>query len=202
MSKPKKNGPGVTPPDHLTLGEIRMFAAPGAQPPPGWMFCEGQTLEITDHESLYSLLQTTYGGNGSTTFCLPDLRGRTVVGTGQGPHLTNRSLADTGGAEMVDLTEATMPSHQHWFNASATVTRTTSAANDRNPDDLRLAKTADSIYAGAADGDVRQRAASDVQVTLGQPTSQSAGPSNHNNMPPFAATRFLIAVTGLLPSRP
>src|SRR3954468_23228168 len=93
------------------LGEIRMFG--GNFAPRGWAFCNGQILSIAQNTALFSLLGTTYGGNGQTTFGLPDLRGRVAVSAGQGPGLSNYSLGELAGSESVTLTSANMPAHNH-----------------------------------------------------------------------------------------
>src|SRR6478672_10112699 len=93
------------------LAEIIMFA--GNFAPRGWAFCQGQILSIAQNTALFSLLGTTYGGNGQTTFALPDLRGRVPVGTGQGPGLSNYDLGQVSGSESVTLTVSQMPAHNH-----------------------------------------------------------------------------------------
>ncbi|MEN9798594.1 MAG: hypothetical protein RL653_2290, partial [Pseudomonadota bacterium] len=99
------------------LGEIKLFA--GNFAPTGWAFCHGQLLPIAQNSALFSLLGTTYGGNGQTTFALPDLRGRIPVGFGQGPGLTNRNLGDMSGVESVTLQVSNLPQHAHPFAVSA-----------------------------------------------------------------------------------
>src|ERR1700758_3405683 len=108
------------------VGEIRMFA--GNFAPAGWMFCEGQLLPISENETLFQLIGTTYGGDGETTFALPDLRGRVPIHMGQGSGLTPRTIGDAGGAETVTLTVAQMPVHHHIVNTGALV----AAAKCRN----------------------------------------------------------------------
>src|SRR3989442_10846657 len=94
------------------VGEIRMFA--GNFAPAGWMFCDGQLLPISENETLFNLIGTTYGGDGQSTFALPDLRGRVPLHMGQGAGLSNNYiLAETGGVEQVTLTTAQMPAHTH-----------------------------------------------------------------------------------------
>ena len=93
------------------IAEIRLFA--GNFPPAGWAFCDGSLLPISENDALFNLIGTTYGGDGQTTFALPDLRGRVPIGIGQGTSLTNRNLGDKVGNETVTLTTANMPSHSH-----------------------------------------------------------------------------------------
>ena len=98
------------------IGEIRMFA--GNFPPRGWQFCQGQLLSIAQNTALFSILGTTYGGNGQTTFALPDLRGRYPMQPGQGPGLSPRTLGEQGGSETVTLISNQMPAHTHSHTAS------------------------------------------------------------------------------------
>ncbi|MBO9570124.1 MAG: phage tail protein [Cellulomonas iranensis] len=98
------------------VGEVRLFA--GSYVPAGWLPCDGQTLSVSQYSTLYSVLGVTWGGNGSTTFRLPDLRGRTPLGAGTGVGLTPRTLGETGGAEAVALTTAEMPAHTHVVRGS------------------------------------------------------------------------------------
>src|SRR5262249_34952952 len=93
------------------IAEIRIFA--GTFAPTGWAFCDGQLMAISQNTALFSLLGTTYGGDGKTTFALPNLQGAVPMGRGQGPGLTNRDLGEMGGAQAVTLTSAQMPSHNH-----------------------------------------------------------------------------------------
>src|SRR5437660_12787398 len=93
------------------VGEIRMFA--GNFAPQGWMFCEGQLLAIADNDTLFNLIGTTYGGDGQTTFALPDLQDRSPMHPGQGPGLALRALGETGGRDAVTLLDAEMPAHIH-----------------------------------------------------------------------------------------
>lgn len=99
------------------IGEVRMFA--GSYVPAGWLACHGQTLAVAQFSTLFSVLGTTWGGDGATTFRLPDLRGRTPLGTGTGVGLTPRTLGETGGTETVTLTTAEMPAHAHVVRGSA-----------------------------------------------------------------------------------
>ena len=99
------------------LGEIRMFG--GNFAPRGWAMCNGQILSIAQNTALFSLLGTTYGGNGQTTFALPDMRGRAPIHPGQGPGLSNRDLGESAGAETITLSQAQMPVHNHPVQGSS-----------------------------------------------------------------------------------
>jgi microcystin-dependent protein len=160
------------------VGEIRMFG--GNFAPNGWLFCEGQLLPISENETLFQLIGTTYGGDGQETFALPDLRGRLPLHAGNGV-----ALAQAGGAEEVTLTTATIPSHSHGM----------------------LASTA--IPAGsAAQGSVTGQAAAKLyragspSVTLNpQSLLQAGGNQPHSNMQPYLCINFIISLYGIFPSQ-
>lgn len=159
------------------VGEIRMFA--GNFAPNGWMFCEGQVLPISENETLFNLMGTTYGGDGQSTFALPDLRGRIPLHQGNG-----RVLAETGGAEAVTLTSNHLPLHTHAVRASSAAA--TAAAGPTGV----LAATKTALYGS----DVPNRLMAANAVTL-------AGESQpHDNMAPFLALSFIISLFGIYPS--
>lgn len=124
------------------VGEIRMFA--GDYAPEGWALCNGQLLSVSQYQTLFALLGTTYGGDGSSTFALPDMRGRLPVHFGQGTGLTPRTLGASGGSETVALSTAQMPSHGHTMQASADPASTT------DPSGNVLAKVTGTFYELAA----------------------------------------------------
>ncbi|MDV3348306.1 tail fiber protein [Leptothoe sp. LEGE 181152] len=161
------------------LGEIKMFGF--NFPPRGWAKCDGETLAINQNQSLYSLLGTTYGGDGRTSFALPGLRGRVPIGFGSGYPQGQRS-----GEEGSTLTTSDMPSHTH------TVQATSADASGTTPSDQVLAHTANvNIYADAAN-----------LVSLNSNTVGSAGGGQAiDNMQPFLAVEFCIALTGTFPPR-
>ena len=167
------------------LGEIRMFA--GNFAPTGWAFCQGQLLPIAQNQALFSLLGTTYGGNGTTTFALPDLRGRVPVGFGQGPGLSNRVIGEQFGSELVTLNINQMPSHNHTVNA------VTTEGNQNLPTNSLPAntKTLDKEYSNA-------NANTTMKATMVNPTggSQPFGVSQ-----PSLGVNFIIALQGIYPSR-
>jgi microcystin-dependent protein len=164
------------------LGEIRMFG--GTFAPQGWALCDGQLLTISDNDALFSLLGTTYGGDGQTTFALPDLRGRVPVHQGQGPGLSNRAPGEAGGAEAVTLATPQLPAHTHTPGAnSGTGTQSNPAGN------VWAAGLTAFIAPGSSDSSM---ASSSVgAVGGGQP---------HENMLPFQAVNFIIALEGVFPS--
>lgn len=165
------------------IGEIRMFA--GTFAPAGWAKCEGQILPIAQNTALFSLLGTTYGGNGTTTFALPDLRGRIPMATGQGPGLTARFLGEVGGSETNTLTINQMPAHNHQVNAST-------LDGDQNVPTGSIpanTKTLDKEY--TTSGANTTMNPSMIGVTGGsQPV---------NNMQPSLAVTFIIALQGIYP---
>lgn len=168
------------------LGEIRMMGFNFA--PRGWALCAGQQLPINQNSALFSLLGTTYGGNGVTTFALPDLRGRAPMQFGQGPGLSNRSQGEAGGAESNTLVVANLPAHNHPLTANA------DDANSGNPTNNRPAAavgspSSPSIYSNQTGN------------TNMQPTGSTGSGVPVNNMQPFLAVNFSIALAGIFPSR-
>lgn len=164
------------------LGEIRIFG--GNFAPQGWAFCDGSLLSISTNAALFSILGTTYGGNGQTTFALPDLRGRTPLHPGQGSGLSNYNLGETGGVETATLTPAKIPAHGHGLQGRS------GPATSHSP--------AGSVPAQPSAGAVYKSGGSTVTM---DPASISATPSGpHTNMAPFIAMNFIIALQGLFPS--
>jgi microcystin-dependent protein len=165
------------------LGEIKMFA--GNFAPRSWAFCNGQLLSIAQNTALFSLLGTTYGGDGRTTFALPDLQSRVPMGWGNGPGLTPRSIGERSGAAAVTLTEAQMPAHTHTAAAS------TSGSPSPNPANR---------YWGQVPTLNLYRTAADVSMASGAIASVG-GSQPHNNAQPYLVVNFIIAVQGIYPSR-
>ena len=172
------------------IAEIKIFA--GNFAPRGWAFCNGQLLPIAQNTALFSLIGTTYGGDGRTTTALPDLQGRAPMHPGRGPGLTSRRLGQKGGAESITLSEAQMPSHNHSITADANPGGFGGGGAD-SPDPVGhfLASTSGSgqFYAsGTADSSMAA-------------TTTTGGGAAHNNDQPFLAMNFIIALVGLYPSR-
>ena len=166
------------------VGEIRMFA--GNFAPRGWAFCDGQLLAVSQNDALFSLLGTIYGGDGRTTFGLPDMRGRIPIHAGSGPGLSPRRLGAKAGAENVTLTANQLPSHNHGpFNA------TQDAADDTNPQDKTLASTTFDLY---IDSNADTNLSSDSVTAIG-------GSQSHTNLQPFLCIHFIIALVGIYQSR-
>jgi microcystin-dependent protein len=170
------------------LGEIKMFA--GNFAPVGWAFCDGSLLPISQNTALFSLLGTTYGGNGTTTFALPDLRGRLPMDAGTGPNLTARNLGDVGGQETQTLTAAQMPAHTH---SAAMAVDSTVASTDR-PQNALPARNASATPSYGKTGNATL-ASSAVVV------SSAGGGQPHPIMPPFVCVNFIIALQGIFPAR-
>jgi microcystin-dependent protein len=167
------------------LGEIRMFA--GTFAPVGWEFCNGQLLSIAENDALFALLGTTYGGDGVTTFAVPDLRGRAPIHVGQGPGLSPRVLGEMAGTEYVSLTAAQLPQHYHPVRAS-----TASGT---------LATPANNVWGASSTGE-KQYTQNAPNVTMSaNSTSTSGGGQPHHNMMPYQTLSFIIAVYGLFPSQ-
>ena len=166
------------------LGEIKMFG--GNFAPLGFAFCNGQLMSIAQDTALFALLGTTYGGDGQTTFGLPDLRGRAPVHMGQGPGLPNRTLGEVYGSEAVTLTAAQMPLHSH-AQAASTNAATAAAGPSGAP-----ATSATTAFYGSGAPDVNMAAAA---------VGAAGGGQAHDNMAPYTVLNYIIAVEGIFPSR-
>lgn len=167
------------------LGEIRMFG--GNFAPAGWALCNGQLLPISQNTALFSILGTTYGGDGKSTFGLPDLRQRIPMHAGSGPGLTPRDLGEQGGEEAAGLTLQQMPSHSHGMFASSAGASVQSSAN---------ALMAKPITISAPYHDPAGMASSPSG-----PLGTSGASTPHNNMQPYLVLNFIIALTGIFPPR-
>jgi microcystin-dependent protein len=165
-------------------------------PPRFWAFCNGQLLSIAQNTALFSLLGTTYGGNGQTTFALPDLRGRVPIQHGQGPGLSNYFLGQQGGAEASTLTVNQMPGHAHALTAQQAVA--TSAGTTPDPTGNILAAPASSIPQYAAPGAATGTSASD---SITGSTSLVGGSQPHALLQPYLALNFSIALSGIFPTQ-
>lgn len=165
------------------VGEVRWFA--GNFAPRDWAFCDGQLLPIASNTALFSLLGTTYGGDGRTTFGLPDMRGQAMVHAGRGPGLTDRRQGQRSGTENVVLNTNQLPAHTHTLRADS------SGGDSVLPDDRVLSSAGRlRVYADAADSDMDASAIADAG------SSQA-----HNNMQPYVTVSCIIALTGVYPSR-
>lgn len=160
------------------VGEIRMFA--GNFAPAGWMFCQGQLLPISENETLFQLIGTTYGGDGQSTFALPDLRGRIPIHQGNG-----FTLAESGGAEEITLTVNQIPAHSHPFLVS------TAAASQSAP--------ANSLPGNSPSVDVYLEDVASVNMSP-QAIASTGGSQPHTNFQPYLCVDFIISLFGIFPS--
>lgn len=164
------------------IAEIRIFA--GNFAPRSWAFCDGQLLPVAQNTALFSLIGTTYGGDGRSTTALPNLQGRAPMHPGRGPGLTSRRLGQRGGVEQVTLSEAQMANHSHTLLASG------EDGNSQNP--------AGNHYGAGTD---MYRAPSNKGAMDTQSLPNTGGSQPHNNLQPFLTMNFIIALQGLYPSR-
>jgi len=166
------------------VGEVRMFA--GNFAPRGWAFCDGQLLAVSQNDALFSLFGTIYGGDGRTTFGLPDMRGRIPVHAGHGPGLSERRLGSKAGTEDVTLTVNQMPSHTHALKASQATGASASPGNNT----LGRTTNFDLYIDDTPSGDMAASAISAV-----------GGSRSHTNVMPYECVHFIVALFGIYPSR-
>lgn len=168
------------------VAEIRIF--PFNFAPRGWAWCDGQLLPLSQNTALFSLLGTTYGGNGKSNFALPDLQGRAPMHPGQGPGLSLYDLGETGGTETVTLLESEMPAHPHQFNASG------APADAQQPTGNSPARVIGALPYATPTGAPLVPMAFEADVPAG-------GDMPHNNMMPYLTLYFCIALQGVFPPR-
>lgn len=166
------------------VGEIRLFASNFA--PVNWALCQGQLLSIAQYDTLFSLIGTTYGGDGQNTFALPDLRGRVPVHQGPGPGLSMAAIGQTGGTETVTLQSSQVPAHSHGLRAS------TAAADQGTPGNNLLAATAVASYGPGPASTAMAAGAIEPAGSVAQP---------HDNMAPTLAVNYIISLVGIYPSQ-
>lgn len=183
------------------IGEIVMFG--GNFAPRGWAFCDGQLLSIAQNTALFSILGTTYGGDGRTTFALPDLRGRAPIGPRNGPGLSDYRLGQRGGAQTNTLNVTQIPSHNHAATGTVKASSSDGTTNDPTGNILAAGKTPidrsnivdANIYTSPAPN--TNMAANEVTVTVGN----TGGNQPINNLQPYLAVNYIIALVGIFPSR-
>jgi microcystin-dependent protein len=168
------------------VAEIRIF--PFNFAPKGWAWCDGQLLPLSQNTALFSLLGTTYGGNGKSNFALPDLQGRAPMHPGQGPGLSLHDLGEQGGSETVTLLESEIPSHSHAMRASS------------DDGDLK-APTPNRSLARSIGGFAYQTSTAGLQAMAPQTLAPAGGDQPHNNMMPYLTFYFCIALQGVFPPR-
>ena len=175
------------------IGQIVLFA--GNFAPTGWAFCDGSILPILQNQALYSILGTTYGGNGTSTFALPDLRGKVPVGQGQGPTLSKYNLGQSGGVASVNLSVTEMPAHTHVMN-NLPINCDNTTATSNSPVDAVPAI----ITNGTKSYSTTKNAL--MHTSVGNVGILPAGGSQpHNNIKPTIAINYIIALQGLYPPR-
>jgi microcystin-dependent protein len=166
------------------IAEIKIFA--GNFAPRGYAFCDGQLLQISQNTALFSLIGTTYGGDGRTTCGLPNLQGRAPMHPGSGPGLTTRRLGERSGAEQVTLSQNQLPSHTHQLRAHG------DDANSDRPESNVAADSGDPAFAPSS---------STLTAMASGALASAGGSQPHTNMQPFLTLNFIIALVGLYPSR-
>lgn len=169
------------------VAEIRIF--PFNFAPRGWAWCDGQLLPLSQNTALFSLLGTTYGGNGQSNFALPDLQGRAPMHPGQGPGLSLHDLGESGGAETVSLLESEIPSHSHSLTASG------------DPGDVNAPSAARSLARSAGGFAYQSNSASSLVPLAPSAAAPVGGDQPHNNMQPYLTFYFCIALQGVFPPR-
>jgi microcystin-dependent protein len=167
------------------VAEIRIF--PFNFAPKGWAWCDGQLLPLSQNTALFSLLGTTYGGNGKSNFALPDLQGRAPMHPGQGPGLSLHDLGETGGSETVSLLESEIPSHSHGYQISGQVA---------------LANSPPGQFFGVGAGiNLYATQATNLTQMNDSSLTPAGGDQPHNNMQPYLTFYFCIALQGVFPPR-
>ncbi|MFK7926128.1 MAG: phage tail protein [Bacteroidia bacterium] len=174
------------------IGQIIMFA--GNFAPRGWALCDGQLLAISENSALFSILGTTYGGDGRTTFGLPDLRGRIAMHAGSGPGRTPRSLGSAGGSETNTMTVNQLPSHNHAAKASVKQKASSDKANSQSPEGAYPAYADKLSYSDTPSDTMGE---SEVKIQL----DNTGGNQPINNIQPFQCVNYIIALQGVYPSR-
>ena len=176
------------------IGEIRMFA--GNFAPEGWAFCDGRVLNIADNDVLFALIGTTYGGDGQTTFALPDFRGRAPISVNNNSYATQ--IGETGGTETVTLTVSQIPAHNHAMQVANTSGTTNTPSKDVMP-----AKGANLVFPGAtkqirtfADAGTGNKVTAPVQSV-----STAGGSQPHDNVKPYVCINYIICLQGIFPTQ-
>jgi microcystin-dependent protein len=174
------------------VAEIRIF--PFNFAPKSWAFCNGQLLPLSQNTALFSLLGTTYGGNGTSNFALPNLQGNAPMEQGQGPGLTLRDLGETGGSQTVTIIDSEMPAHSHTFNAN------NGAGQNPNPGGEYFAE---GVWLSGNNRNTVQMYTTNAPNVMMNPMAVSPAGSGlpHNNMMPYLTLNFCIALSGVYPPR-
>jgi microcystin-dependent protein len=176
------------------VAEIRIF--PFNFPPTGWAFCDGQLMPLSQNTALFSLLGTTYGGDGKSTFALPDMQGNAPMQPGQGQGLSLRDLGEMSGVETITLLQSEIPIHTHALSASDADATTSLPTNELPAKGLWDAGTSGGVVGAYSD------TAPGNQTMAFQSLSLAGGGLPHNNMQPYLTLNFCIALQGIFPQRP
>jgi microcystin-dependent protein len=171
------------------VAEIRIF--PFNFAPKGWAFCDGQLLPLSQNTALFSLLGTTYGGDGKSNFALPNMQGNAPMHPGQGPGLSLYDLGEVGGSDFVTLLESEIPAHNHLMKASTTPGTLTAPAPDRG---LARSQGGNAYVPGASAPQLTPMSANMI--------APAGGSLPHNNMMPYLTLNFYVALQGVFPPRP
>jgi microcystin-dependent protein len=169
------------------VAEIRIV--PFNFAPKGWAFCDGQILPLSQNTALFALLGTTYGGDGKSTFALPDLQGAAAMHPGQGPGLSLRDLGEMAGEPFVTLIESEMPAHTHALNAIAALSTTATPSSQ-----TALSRSVNGSAYTAPGGALQQMAFQSLTI--------AGGSQPHNNLQPYLTLNYIIALQGVFPPRP
>ena len=168
------------------VAEIRIF--PFNFAPKGWAFCDGQLLPLSQNTALFSLLGTTYGGNGKSNFALPNMQGNAPMHPGQGPGLSLHDLGETGGSETVSLLESELPGHSHQMRCQT--------------DDAALqAPSPARVFGRSGNGNFYQQSNAGLVFLAPEALTPAGGDQPHNNMQPYLTLNFCIALQGVFPPR-
>ncbi|WDV45720.1 tail fiber protein [Clostridiaceae bacterium M8S5] len=196
------------------IGEIRMFA--GNFAPKGWAFCNGQIMSISSNQALFSILSTTYGGDGRTSFALPDLRGRVAIGTGEGAGLSGKVLGQRGGVEYVKLSAHEMPTHTHAattscnidISATGTIKCTNGGVDTNNPEgnNISQSKSTTKVYSDGESNKRMKEGNVDINIdqtnfNLSTQITEAGGNNPHTNMQPYSCINYIICIDGLYPPK-
>jgi microcystin-dependent protein len=168
------------------VAEIRIY--PFNFAPKGWAFCDGQLMPLSQNTALFSLLGTTYGGNGKSNFALPDLQGRAPMHPGQGPGLSLHDLGETGGSELVTLLESEIPAHNHSLGA-------------QNVPLGGVASGSGAVLNRPASGNLYDATSPQLVAMAPQSIAPAGGDQPHNNLQPYLTLNFCIALQGVFPPR-
>jgi microcystin-dependent protein len=174
------------------IGEVRLFA--GNFAPKNWALCSGQIINIASNTALFSILGTTYGGNGTTTFMLPDLQGRTAIGAGNGPGLSARPLGAKGGGDTVTLVVSEIPAHTHGALGTLVPACNGGPGDDSSPGGNFVAEAASDLYTSTANVTMGPSAVTISLLPVG-------GNGPHENQQPYLGMNYVICMYGIFPSR-